>query len=98
MSQANIAALGATRVSVTGSQQGVAKSWFYPDVNGAGAGLAGALVGAIAAGVINATPSARARRQANEVAELVTPETLNASLAAELTEVAAPPREGAVTI
>jgi len=98
MSQANIDAIGATRASVTGSEQGVAKSWYYTQVNGAGAGLAGVLVGAIAAGVMNATPSARARRQANEVAELVTPQMLNASLAAKLRAVASAPRQGAITL
>lgn len=98
LSQANIAAIGATRASVTGTEQGVAKSWFYTDVNGAGAGLVGALVGAVAAVAINATPSARARRQANEVAELVTPEMLNESLSAKLRAVASAPQEGAVTL
>jgi len=98
LSQANIAAIGPTRASVTGTEQGVAKSWFYTDVNGAGGGLVGALVGAVAAGIMNATPGARARRQANEAAELVTPQMLNDSLAARLREVASPPREGAVTL
>lgn len=98
LSQASIAALGDTRASVTGTQQGVAKAWFYTDVNGGGAGLIGALAGAIAAAVINATPSARANRQATEIAELVTPELLNQSLAARLKAQAGPARPGAVTI
>jgi hypothetical protein len=83
---------------VAGTQLGVTKSWFYTDVNGAGAGLVGALVGAVAAVAINATPSARARRQANEVAELVTPQMLNESLAAKLRASAASPAGGGVTI
>ena len=70
LTPAAVAAMGPTRASVTGTEQGVAKAWLYTEVNGAGAGLAGVLVGAIAAGVMNATPGARARRQANEVAEL----------------------------
>jgi hypothetical protein len=56
------------------------------------------VVGAVAAVAINATPSARARRQANEVAELVTPEIMNESLAAKLRAVAAAPQDGVVTI
>lgn len=98
LSQANIAALGPTPASVTGNQSGVGKSWYYTQVNGAGAGLAGAIGGAIAAAIINAAPSARAYRQANELAEVVTPEKLDASLAAKLKAVAEPPRPGAVTI
>jgi hypothetical protein len=98
LSQANIAAIGATRASVTGTEAGVTKSWFYTDVNGAGGGLIGALVGAVAEGVMNATPGARARRQANEVAELVTPQMLNDSLASRLRAVASAPRDGAVTL
>jgi hypothetical protein len=93
-----MAALGATRASVTGTELGVAKSWFYTQVNGGGAGIAGAIGGAIAAAVINSTPSARARRQANEVAELVTPQMLNDSLAAKLRALASAPRDGAVTL
>ena len=99
LTPAAVAAMGPTRASVTGTEQGVAKSWFYTDVNAAGAGgLVGALVGAVAAVAINATPSARARRQANEVAELVTPQMLNESLAAKLRAAASAPSEGAATI
>jgi hypothetical protein len=97
LSQANIAAIGATRASVTGTQLGVAKSWFHTDVNGAGGGLVGALVGAVAEGVMNAAPGGRARRQANEVAELITPEMLNESLAAKLRALASA-QGGGVTI
>ncbi|HEX8232363.1 MAG TPA: hypothetical protein VF559_03320 [Caulobacteraceae bacterium] len=89
LSQASIAAMGPTPVSVTGSEQGVAKAWFYTDVNGGGAGLIGAIAGAIAAAIINAAPSARANKQANEVAEVQTVEALNASLVSTVRKEAA---------
>lgn len=82
LSQASIEALGPTKLSVTGAEQGVAKSWFYTDVNGGGMGLIGAIAGAIAAAIINAPPSARAHKQANEVAEVQSVEDLNASMVA----------------
>jgi hypothetical protein len=82
MTQANIEALGTTPISVAGSQTGVAKSWYYTQVNGGGAGLIGAVAGAIAAVIINAGPSRRANKQANELAELQTVEGLNESLIA----------------
>lgn len=86
LSQASIEAMGPTRLSVTGSETGVAKSWFYTDVNGGGAGLIGAIAGAIAAAIINAAPSARAHKQAGEVAEVQTVESLNSGLVAEMKE------------
>jgi hypothetical protein len=89
LSSAHMEQLGPTRVSVTGSESGVGKSWYYTEVNGAGAGLAGAIGGAIAAAIINAAPAARANRQANEIAELITPETLNRSITAEFETLAA---------
>lgn len=89
LSQANIEALGPTKVSVTGSEQGVTKSWFYTDVNGGGMGLVGAIAGAIAAAIINAAPSARAHKQANEVAEVQSAEDLNLAMVAKVKEEAA---------
>jgi hypothetical protein len=86
LSQASIDALGPTRLSVTGSETGVSKSWYYTEVNGGGAGLIGAIAGAIAAAIINAAPSYRAHKQADEVAEVQTVEALNASLVARMKE------------
>lgn len=80
LTQSGVEALGPTRVSVTANETGVAKSWFYTQVNGGGAGLIGVVAGAIASVIINAAPSARAHRQATEVAEVVSVETLNQSL------------------
>ncbi len=89
LSQASIATMGPTKLSVTGNETGVAKAWFYTEVNGGGGGLVGVIAGAIAAAIINAAPSARAHKQANEVAEVQTVETLNTGLVAELKEEAA---------
>lgn len=86
LSQANIEAIGPTPLSVTGNETGVSKSWYYTQVNGGGAGLIGAIAGAIAAAIINAAPSYRAHKQADEVAEVQTVEALNASLAARMKE------------
>ncbi|MEO8113085.1 MAG: hypothetical protein ABI655_01805 [Phenylobacterium sp.] len=96
LSQANIEVLGPTRTSITGGEQGVGKSWYYTEVNGGGAGLVGAIAGVIASAVINAVPSARAQRQASEIAEVVTPERLNESLAGKFRALAGGPREHAV--
>ncbi len=89
LSQSSIEAMGPTRLSVTGSETGVAKAWFYTQVNGGGAGMIGVIAGAIAAAIINAAPSARANKQANEVAEVQTVEALNEALVAEMKEEAA---------
>ena len=86
LSQAHIEAMGPTRLSVTGNETGVAKAWFYTEVNGGGGGLIGAVAGVIAAAIINAAPAARAQKQADEVAEVQTVEALNGSLVATLKE------------
>lgn len=86
LSQASIDAIGPTRLSVVGSETGVAKAWYYTQVNGGGAGLVGAIAGAIAAAIINAAPSARAHKQADEVADVQSVETLNGSLVARARE------------
>ncbi len=82
LSQSSIDAMGPTKVSVTGSETGVAKSWFYTDVNGSGMGMVGVIAGAIAAAIINAAPSARAHKQANEVAEVQSVQDLNDAMVA----------------
>lgn len=98
LTQASIDALGPTRVSITGNQAGVGKSWYYTEVNGAGAGLAGAIGGAIAGAIINAAPAARANRQASEIAEVVTPPKLDESMAASVRGHVSPARVNAVTV
>ena len=86
LSPANIEAMGPTRVSVTGSETGITKSWYYTDVNGSGAGLIGALAGVIAAAIINAVPAARAQKQADEVADVEPVDALNAAFVARVQE------------
>lgn len=77
-------AMGPTPLSLTGSQAGIGKTWYYTSTNGGGGGLIGVVAAAIADIIINAAPSARAHRQADEVAELVTVEQLNNALVARL--------------
>jgi hypothetical protein len=89
LSQASIEAMGPTPLSVTGNETGVSKSWYYTQVNGGGAGLVGAIAGAIAAAIINAAPSYRAHKQADEVAEVQTVEALNAALVSKVKDEAA---------
>lgn len=98
LTSSSIDQLGPTRASVTGDVKGVGKSWYYTQVNGAGAGLAGAIGAAIAAAIINAAPAHRAAGQADEVATVIGPVWLNDSLAAHLKAAASKPRDHAVTI
>ena len=98
LSQSSITALGPTRASITGDQGGVGKSWYYTEVNGAGAGLAGVIGGVIAGAIINAGPSHRAAKQATEVAEVVGPQWLNDSLAAKFKARIEAPQRGQVTL
>ena len=86
LTQTTIDSMGPTPVRIAGDEYGVAKSWFYTDVNGGGAGLVGAIAGAIAAAIINAVPSARAHKQADEVAEVQSVEDLNTSLVTRMRE------------
>ena len=98
LSQASIETMGPTRLSVTGSEAGVAKAWFYTNVNGGGAGMVGAIAGVIAAAIINAAPAARAQKQANEVAEVQTVEALNNGLVSSMKDaIAKAPAASGVT-
>jgi hypothetical protein len=91
LTQAHIDTMGPTRVVVAENNNGVEKSWFYTTTSSAGAayGLIGVLVSATMDAIINAGPSARAQKAANEIADLVTVESLNASLTAQLRQQAA---------
>ena len=95
LTQAHIDAMGPTRVVVSENNWGVEKSWFYTTTASAGAayGLIGVLVTTAMDAIINAGPSARAQKAANEIAELVSVETLNTSLAEQLRQQGA--RQGA---
>lgn len=82
LNAAQIAALGPTQVAVGENNTGVAKGWFYQDTSAAGAayGLVGALVTTAMNAIINYGPSQRAQAAANELATVVTPDDVNASL------------------
>ncbi|UPT62001.1 MAG: hypothetical protein M0D54_16675 [Hyphomonadaceae bacterium JAD_PAG50586_4] len=86
LTQAHIEEMGPTPVVLSENNNGVEKSWFYTSTASAGAayGLIGALVTTAMDAIINAGPSARAQKAANEVAELMPVDALNASLAAQL--------------
>ncbi|MFZ2030204.1 MAG: hypothetical protein WAU68_07850 [Vitreimonas sp.] len=86
LTQSYIDQMSATPVEVTENNNGVAKSWFYTSTASAGAayGLIGALVSSVMDAIINAGPSARAQKSADEMARLATSDELNASLAQHL--------------
>lgn len=88
MTPAHIETAGPTEVVVSETNFGVEKSWFYTSTASAGAayGLVGALVSAAMDAIINAGPSRRAQKAANEIAELMPVEALNASLAAQFNQ------------
>jgi hypothetical protein len=81
-----IQTIGKTNVVVARNNEGVEKSWFMTDSSAAGAqyGLIGALVTGVMDAIINAGPSRRAQKAANEIAELAPPEMINASLVEQL--------------
>lgn len=83
MTQPYIEAVGATNVVVSENNEGIGKAWFYTSTSSAGAayGLIGALVTATMDAIINAGPSKRATKAADEMAELISVDYLNASLA-----------------
>lgn len=82
VTQATVETMRETDVIVAENNTGVAKSWYYTSTQGAASsyGLLGALVAVAMDAIINAAPSARAQRAANETAETVTPQWITASL------------------
>lgn len=86
LTQAHIDTMGATSVVVAENNTGVEKAWFFTSTQAAGAayGLVGVLVSAAMDAIINAGPSARAQKAANEMAEVASVEMLNDSLATHL--------------
>lgn len=83
LNASQIAAVGPTQVAVAEANAGVTKSWFYQDTSAAGAayGLIGAIVTATMNAIINYGPGKRAQAAADELATVMKPEDLNASLA-----------------
>lgn len=78
----HIDALGPTSVVVTENNNGVMKSWLRQDSSAAASqhGLIGVLVGAAMDGIMNYIPSRRAHRAADELAEVMSADVINASL------------------
>lgn len=77
-----VAAIGPTSVVISENNTGVMKSWFRQDSSATAAsqGLIGVLVGAALDGMMNYGPSRRARRDADQIAEIAAAEMLNDSL------------------
>jgi hypothetical protein len=86
LTTAHIETMGATPVVLSENNNGIEKAWFYTSTASAGAayGLIGALVSAAMDAIINYGPSRRAQRAANEMAELMPVDALNASLTEHL--------------
>lgn len=86
LTTAHINTMSATPVVVSENNNGVEKAWFYTSTSSAGAayGLVGALVSAAIDAVINAGPSRRAQKAADEIAELIDADALNASLTEQI--------------
>lgn len=91
LNESQIAAMGSTPVVVSENNTGVTKSWFYSSSAQAGAqfGLIGALVSATIDAIVNYGPSQRATKAADEIAEIMPADALDASLAAQFRSQAA---------
>ena len=89
LTQEAIDKIAETNVVVVENNVGVGVTWFMQDSSAAGAqyGLIGALTTAVLDAIVNAGPSGRADRAANEVSEVMTSEMLNFSLVDSLTAV-----------
>ncbi|MFT3726744.1 MAG: hypothetical protein QM759_02840 [Terricaulis sp.] len=83
MSQDYINSVGPTAVDISENNNGVEKSWFFTSTQSAGAayGLIGALVSGVMDAIINAGPSYRAHKAADEMSRLISVDDLNSSLA-----------------
>lgn len=83
LNDGQIAAMGPTVVSVAENNNGVGKTWFAQDSSAATVqfGLIGAIVGPIVDGIMNSFPARRATKAANEIADVMPVDALNASLA-----------------
>lgn len=83
LNTAQIEAMGPTPVVLAENNHGVEKSWFMSSSAAAGApyGLIGALVSVAIDAAMNYAPSRRAEKSANEMAEVLSLDELNGSLA-----------------
>lgn len=100
MTDESMQAFASVDVKVVENNAGVTKSWFMTDSTAAGAsyGLLGAIVTGVMDAIINAGPSRRARKTADEIAEVVPAAGLTDALVARMREGAVTPAGGAVKI
>jgi len=86
LTEQNAQAIGKTNIVLSENLNGIEKSWFQKDSSQAGSqyGLLGALVSGVMDAIINSGPAKRAQKAANEMAELMPAEALNASLVKQL--------------
>lgn len=91
LNASHIVALGPTAVTVSENNNGVGKSWLAQDSSAAGAsqGMLGVLIAAAFDAMMNAGPARRAGQAADEVAEVVPVDALNASLVEHFRQAAA---------
>lgn len=82
LNASHIATLGPTPVTVSENNTGVGKAWLAQDSSAAGAsqGMLGVLISVAFDAMMNAGPSRRAAQAADEVAEVMPVDALNASL------------------
>src|SRR3982751_6561169 len=86
MTTANLQAIGKPKVVVAECLNGVEKSWFMTDSSAATGqyGLIGAIVGGVMDAIMNAGPSRRAQKAADEIAEFVPADVITVSLVQQL--------------
>ena len=82
LNASHIETLGPTPVTVSENNTGVGKAWLAQDSSAAGAsqGMLGVLISAAFDAMMNAGPSRRATQAADEIAEVMPVDALNASL------------------
>lgn len=82
LTEANAKAIGVTTVVIDENNNGIEKTWFMTDSSAAGAqyGFLGALITGAMDAIINAGPSHRAQKAADEIAGSMPVDALNASL------------------
>lgn len=100
LNAAHIEALGPTPVSVSANNAGVGKAWLAQDSSAAGAsqGMLGVLIAAAMDAMMNAGPSRRATQAADEIAEVMPLDALNASLVESFRREAGSAADGGVSI
>jgi hypothetical protein len=100
LNASQIEALGPTGVTVAENNIGVGKAWLAQDSSAAGAsqGVLGVLIAAGIDAMMNAGPSRRATQAADEVAEVMPVDALNASLVEQFRAQANAASSGGVSV